>query len=128
MLCSCENLAGLRIVVALESTNTRARERCAQKRILAGAFRDSSPTRIACDVDHRREGPTQARGVRFFRGDTTGSFGERRVPRRSLCEWNGKDGAIPVNRVEPEQQRNFQPRFFNGNALKLIRATTVSHV
>src|SRR5688500_6981520 len=128
MLGTSEYLAWLRIVVALKTADTRACESGAQKRILSRAFGDSSPTRIAHDVDHRREGPTQTGRVRFFRRDAAGTLGQRRIPGSSLSEWYRKDRAVSVNRVEPKQQRDLQTRLFHRDALKLIWLPTITNI
>jgi len=56
------------VVVALKSMHARTRECCTEKRILTCTLRDSSPTRIARNIDHRSEGPTQSdvRVLRIF--------------------------------------------------------------
>src|SRR6202020_2864362 len=50
----------LRSEVALETPHMRGRNGGSQVRILAGAFDNASPARVAGDIDHRSEGPLDA--------------------------------------------------------------------
>jgi hypothetical protein len=56
-------------IVALESAYSGASHRGTKERIFAGPFRDASPTRIARDIDHRRERPLDAGGSCLPGGD-----------------------------------------------------------
>ena len=67
-------------------------------------------------------------GSRFGGGDTRGRFRDRRIPTAGFGERNGQDRSIAMNHVEPEQQRNFQPRLFHGNALQFVRLLRAAHV
>ena len=48
-------------IVTLEAANPRRREQAPQQDVLARAFDPAAPTLVARDVDHRREGPVDAR-------------------------------------------------------------------
>src|SRR6185369_16584561 len=117
-----KDFVGSAVIATLKSTHTRTRERCAEERILTRAFSDAAPTRIARDVDHRREGPTQADVICFLCGDRARAFGERRIPTARLSEWNREDRAITVNHIETKQHRYLQARLIQRNTLQLIRA------
>src|SRR5689334_2293817 len=121
VFCTREDLVCGAVIITLKPTHTRARKRGAEKRIFARAFTDASPTRIACDVDHRREGPTQSHVVRFLCGNRGGAFRECRIPTARLSERNRKDRAITVNHVEAEQHRNLQSRLVHRHTLHLVR-------
>ena len=60
MLGTGSDARGVAKIVALESANACFGQFHAKIRILARAFRDTTPALIARDVDHRREGPVDA--------------------------------------------------------------------
>ena len=104
---------------ALESAHVRRGHGRAEHRIFAGAFGDASPARVARDVHHGREGPADPFRARFRRAGARGELGHLRVPRRGDGQRNGKDGAIAVDDVVAEQQRDL--RMCQGLALQRVR-------
>ena len=87
--------------------------------VLAGAFADAAPARIAADVEHRREGHLNAVARRFL-----GRFLRRALPRRAVegagfRQGDRIDGAMAVQHVDGEEQRDFQPRLFHRHPLRL---------
>src|SRR2546423_1075983 len=63
-----KNLVGRTIIGTLKTAHTSASKCGAEIWIFSGAFGDSSPTWIACDVDHRCAGPTHSGADCFLRG------------------------------------------------------------
>ena len=48
-------------VAALEALHASSGEQAAEQRVLAATFDAAAPALVASDVDHRREGPVDAR-------------------------------------------------------------------
>ena len=81
----------------------------------------AAPARVAGDVDHRREGPVQARGAGLARGDAGGALGVGRVPARRHRERDREDRAVAVDHVHREQQRDAEPAVFDRDPLQLAQ-------
>src|SRR5207249_4468204 len=116
------------VVSALESAHTRARQQRSEIRILARAFRDSAPARVARNINHRRESPVNAGRPRFRCGYARGAFYCRRVPTRGFTKRYWKDGAITVNDIEAKDEWNLQTRFGDRDSLKLVGFLRAAHV
>jgi hypothetical protein len=116
------------VIVTLKSAHARTREGGPEKRIFTCAFTDSSPTRIARDIDHRRKRPTQSDVVRFLRRNGSRAFGQRRIETARFTEWNREDRAITVNHVEAKQNGNLQTRLIHRHSLHLVRALGATNV
>src|SRR4051812_28769853 len=101
--------------------HARARHSHSEIRVFARALCDASPTRVARNVDHRRESPMHSGRARFGRGDVGRALGGRGVEARGFAEWDGKDSPVAVNHVEAEDERNLQTRPLDRGALKVVR-------
>ncbi len=128
MLGAGDDAVGRAIVRALKPTDSRARQSRAEVRVFAGAFDDAAPTRVARDVEHRGESPVDSGGPRLGGGDGGGALDARGVPTARLGERDGEDGAVAVNHVEAEDERDFETRAFDGDALQLVRVPHAAHV
>ena len=107
-------------VVALQTADHRAGQRACQVRILAEALRDPPPPRVPGDVHHRCERPLDALRTRF-RGRRCGRLANQlRVPTCRLAERDRKDGAVAVDHVTPEHQRDTQPALFHRDLLDCV--------
>ena len=96
----------------------RHRHARAQVGILARAFDDAAPARIARDVDHRREGPVQAGGRGLLGGDARGALRALRRPASRHRQRHREDRAVAVDHVHGEQQRDAEPRFLDRDLLQ----------
>src|ERR1019366_1411519 len=74
--------------------------------IFTRAFRDAAPAGITGDIDHGSERPADAFGSGFGGGDAGGLFNQRGIPTGGLTGGDGKNGAVAVNDVAAEEQRN----------------------
>src|SRR5205823_14574256 len=107
-------------IASLKSAYMRSRKNSPEKRIFAGSFHDSPPTRIAGDIHHWSKGPVQPDTSCLGRRDRRITLGHRGIPARRFRQRNGKDRAVTVNDIESEKDGNFESRFKCGT-LKLIR-------
>ena len=114
----------------LEAAHARRRHERAEIRVFARAFGDAPPARVAGDVHHRRVGPVDSRGRRF------GARGPGRrlryvgVERTRFGEGNREDRPEAVDHVEPEQERDLEPRLGHRDALhrrRVLGADDVEH-
>ena len=105
-------------VGALEAAHARRGEDLAEHRVLAAAFDAASPALVASDVDHRREGPVDARAGRFECGGLRRAAGELGLEARDFGQRHGEDGAVAVNDVGGEDERDLEPRFLDRRRLK----------
>ena len=99
-------------VLALESAHAGAGHLAPQEDVLSGALGDSTPARIARDVDHGGERPVDTGGGCFAPPDTSGVFDAREVEARRLGERNGERGLVAVDDVVPEDDRDPEARLF----------------
>ena len=97
-------------VRALEALHARGREQLAEQHVLAAAFDTAAPALVARDVDHRREGPVDAGARCFERRGFGGASRKIRLEARNLGERHREDGAMAVDDVGGEDQRDLQPR------------------
>src|SRR5581483_12393073 len=102
-----------RIELALVSANIGLGELGGEEWIFSFAFGNASPTRIAGNVDHGRERPANPVGRGLMGGKVGSLLYKRGVPRCGERERDGKCGAIAVNDVESENERNVQARFLH---------------
>ena len=114
-----EQLVGADLrVMPLVAVDHRFRDLAAEVRILAGALRDAPPAGVAADVHHRAEHPVHAAGARLRRGDARRPLDQVHVPRSGQAERDGKDGLVPVDHVQPEDERDARTGL-QGNLLAL---------
>src|SRR5882724_13080401 len=94
--------------------------------VFTGAFNNTSPTRVARNIDHWRKRPVDAGGARFAGSNALGALHHFRVPRSSHSNWHGEDRVKTVNDVEAEDKRNFKARFGDGYFLQAIDECRIS--
>ncbi len=111
----------------LEPFDPSGGEHGAEIRIFAGAFDYASPSGIARDVDHGRVRPLDAIVGDFDGGDARRAFGRIGIPTRGFGERHGEDGAIPMDRVVGEEERDVEPRLGDGDALQVARRGETAH-
>ena len=120
---------GLRQIGALVAADIGARHRRAEVGVFTGALGRAAPARIARDVDHRRIEPLHARGGRFRRGHVRHVLHQLRIPRGGQAQRHRVDGAVAVDHVGTEQDRDPQAavhrRFLETTGL--LRADHVEH-
>ena len=114
-----EHRVGRPEVAALETAHLRGGHGGAQVGVLPRAFGDASPARVARDVHHRGEGPVHAGRGCLARRDVRHALGRRGVPAGGHRERDRKGGAVAVNHVIAEEQRDVQPRLRDGDALRV---------
>ncbi len=102
---------------ALEALDLGLGEAGADVRVLAGAFGDAAPARVAGDVEHRREGEVEAGGLGLVGGEAGGFLPEGGVEGAGLGERDREDGAEAVDDVEAEEERDAEAGFLDGDAL-----------
>ncbi len=105
---------------ALEPEHLRAGHGCSQVRIFSCAFHHATPASVASNVHHRAESPCNACGPGFSCGHTLRSFHHLWVPRGSHRDRVRKNRVIPVDHIEPEQNRNVKARLVHGNVLPAV--------
>ena len=130
MLDAGEHVLGRLEVGALESLDSRGGEQAAEEDILAAALDPAAPALVARDIDHRGEGPVDARARRFERCRFGGSPREIGLEARDFGERDGEDRAVAVDDVGGEDQRDLHPRLLDGGGLqdpRHCRAVAVEH-
>ena len=110
MLDAGEHVLGRLEVVALEALDPRGGEQPPEQHVLAAALDTAAPALVARDVDHRREGPVDARARRFERCRLRGAPREVGLEARDFGERHREDRAMAVDDVGGEDQRDLQPR------------------
>src|SRR5579859_3372141 len=86
--------------IALKTADLRSGHGGAEIGILAGAFDDAAPARIARDVQHRSKNPVDADGTSFFCGDGLSLCDGSRIPGSSQSDRYREDGAKAVNDIK----------------------------
>ena len=102
-------------VVGLVAAHQRAAEHAVQIGVLAESLVDAPPAEVAGGVEHRREGPAHAGRGGLDGGDAPDQLDQFLIPRPGERQLGRKDGAavpeaVPVNRVDAEQDRDAEPR------------------
>src|ERR1700730_16844607 len=86
--------------------------------MLAGALGNPSPAGVVADIDHWREHLLDA-VVRRFVGSGRGvDPGDGGIEAACLAERDREYGAVPVDRVQAEEQWDVQPRLNDGDVLQ----------
>ena len=112
--------AGVGEVVALVAFDRRHSVDGVGVGIFAVALRDAAPAAVARHVDHRREGPLDARHPRLLCGHFGGLLHQCGIPRAGLGQRNGVSGAETVDHVVAEQHGDSEPRLLDGFFLKPV--------
>ena len=90
----------------LKSIDLRSSHGSAQVRILAGAFHNAAPPRVARNIHHRCKCPLDARRARILCSPVLGLFFDRGIPRRGHRQRDRKHGAVSMDYIEPKQNGN----------------------
>ena len=106
-----------REVVALIAAHRSLAETRRQVGVLAVTLGHTPPAGVARHIDHRREGPVDARVVSLARGVGANLGGQIRVPRSALRQRNGRNGPESVDDIVSEKDGNTQPRIVHGVTL-----------
>jgi len=115
---------------ALEALHARRGEEVAEMHVLARALHGAAPALVACDVDHRREGPVDARGSGLVGCSGRSPFRQSRIEARGFAHRNREDGAVAVNDIRGEDQRDLEPRLLHRRSLHdpaHMRTAAVEH-
>src|SRR6185437_9606628 len=88
--------------------------------IFAGAFRNTSPTRIPADIDHGRECPADTIRTGLGGGDPGAFLYFVHVPATTEPERYREHRFVTMNDVHAEDERDLQPAFLNGYSLNLL--------
>ncbi len=110
MLHAGHQMIGRSQICALEAAHSGRSEQFAEQHVLATTFDSTSPALVAGDVDHRREGPVDSGARRLERRRGGGAAGEFRLEACDLGERHREHGAMPVDDVGGEDQRDLEPR------------------
>ena len=96
--------------------------------VLAQAFGDSPPTRIAGNINHRCKGPVNAGGCRFHSRDSGSALDYRGIPTGCLTQRYWKYGFKAVNNIATDKQRYTQATFLHGNALQFVQLFNINFI
>ena len=108
-------------VVALKTAHAGGGEQPAQEHIFARPFHRAAPALIARDVDHWREGPVNPRARRLISGNARGAGGQFGLEAGDFADRRREDGAVAVNDVGGEDQRDLEARAGHDRALQALR-------
>ena len=111
--------------LALESDDLRAGHRSAKVGVFAGPLDDATPARVPGDVDHGGESPADAGGTCVLTGEMLRGLFHARIPGGSHGQRNREDGAVSVDDVEGEKDRDVEPGFVNGEVLESVNLLDV---
>ena len=117
MLGAGHHAVGQRQIGLLVTLDHGLGESRAQQRVFARAFGAAAPARVARDVEHRRPGERNAGGRRFARGNTRATAHEVHVEGTGERQRQRKDGAVAVDHVEGEDERNALRRLLDRDLL-----------
>ena len=115
-------------VIALEAFDHGDRQPAGEIRILAETLGNPTPAGIARDIDHRREGPVDAHGGGFERGDSRTALDEFRVPGGGLAKRYGQYGSEPMDDIAGQQQWNAQAALLGGDSLQFVGRIDIDHI
>ena len=96
--------------IALKSARRRHRDTRGEKRVFARPFRHPAPAGIAADIDHGRENLMQPFGGGLGSGLGGGGLDQGHVPATGQPDSQRKNGAMAVDHILGEEQRDRQPR------------------
>ncbi len=108
---------GVREIRALKTARFCNCELRADPSVFAGTLDDTSPTRVARHVEHRREGQADAIPCGLLGSAARGFFPQDRVEQTGLRQRHWKNRPVAVDDIEAEQQRDSEPRFLDREAL-----------
>ena len=93
-----------------ESLHLRRGEASGQPRVLAQPLDHPAPAQVAGHVRHRREGPVDAHRRRFAALGGGGAAQQAGIEARRHGQRQREDGAVTVNDVEADEQRDAEAR------------------
>ena len=111
MLDAGEQAVGRPQVSALKTMHSGRGEQAPEEHILAASLDSPAPALVARDVDHGRKCPVDARPGGFECRRLGGPAREIGLEARDFRKRDREDGAVTVNDVGREDQRNLHPRF-----------------
>src|SRR5256885_2231058 len=120
MLRTGKNTFGVVQMPALVTAHVGLSKSSAEKWIFAIPFGGAAPTRIAGDVDHWRESPTNSGCRSFSSSDSRGAFGKLGIPRCGNAKRNRKFSAEAMDYVETKYKGDVKARLFDCDALEGI--------
>ena len=119
MLGGGRQAVGCREVRALKAAHLGFCEPRGEPRVLAGTLGDPAPARVARHVQHRRVGHGEPVGGRLRRRDPSRPLPQVRVERPHLGERQREDGAVAMNDIHDEEQRNAEAGLLERDPLYL---------
>ncbi len=117
-----------RQIGALEPLNLGPGDAHSEQGIFARPLGGAPPAWIAGDIQHRREAHGQAVGRGFPRRLARRQRPGLRVEQAGLGQGNRKQGAVSMDDVEPDQQRNAETGFLHRQALHLAHRSRPDQV
>lgn len=96
--------------------------------ILAEALRDTSPARVATDIEHGGEGPIDSLLGCFIGRRASATFHKVVIPGCRESERYWENSIEAVDDVASDQQRNAVRALFSGDALQFLNRTWVDFV
>ena len=111
---------GCRERVALVAAHHRAAHLGSQVDVLAEPLYRATPARVARDVEHGGERPVGAARTRLGRREVGEQLHHRWIEARGLRERDWCDGALPVDDVEPDEERDPEPRLLDRDPLQRV--------
>ena len=115
-------------IVALEAMHLGLGDARAQPRILSRAFGAAAPARIAGNIQHWGKGHRQAVRGRLCGGLPRRQRPQRRIEQRRLAQGYGEQGAVAMNHVESDEQRNAETRLLDRQPLHVPHMMGPDHV
>ena len=117
VLYTCQEGIGFGEVVTLKSPDHCPAYAGAEAGVFSCTFGNTPPSRVAADVDHRRECPVDTECGCFVGCDPCALFQEGHVPAACTGQGYGENRIISVNDIEPCNQRYLHARIFYGKFL-----------
>src|SRR5258708_36086538 len=108
MFGASDHTLGISNVLAMKTADTGGANDRAQIGIFTSALHDSSPARIACDVEHGRERPFQSCGRSFLSCDALRLLDHLRIEAAGASQRDRKHSAKAVNDVITQNQGNLE--------------------
>ncbi len=88
-----------------------------EQRVLPESLRDTPPARVPGDVHHGREGPGHSAGSGLGPADLGAGAGDLGGERSGHGQWRGENGALAVDDVQADEQRDAVLGLLDGGAL-----------
>ncbi len=115
-------------IVLLIALDPGAGQSRTQIGVFATGLDNASPAWVAGDVHHGRKNPRNAVGARFSGAKMSHRLGCRGIPGSRHGQGYGKCGAVAVNDVQTEKNRNVKAGFFESNVLVVVGRLSAHHI